>query len=123
MVKNAVEVLRSDAEGKQISVVFELPPGEVMIFDDPVRVEQVIWNLFSTALKFTPAGGCITVKVPTGETGATLEVTDTGIGIEQNFLHHIFDMFRQADARTTRQHGGLGIGLALVRHLVELHGR
>jgi len=122
MMKIAVEVLRSDAEGRQIDVVFEAPPGDVLVFADPVRVEQMIWNLFSNALKFTPAGGCITVKITTDETDAILEVADTGIGIEQSFLHHIFDMFRQADARTTRQHGGLGIGLALVRHLVDLHG-
>src|SRR3569623_914380 len=122
MMKIAVEVLRSDAEGRQIDGVFEAPPGDVLVFADPVRVEQMIWNLFSNALKFTPAGGCITVFITTDETDAILEVAETGIGIEQSFLHHIFDMFRQADARTSRQHGGLGIGLALVRHLVDLHG-
>jgi len=82
----------------------------------------VIWNLLSNATKFTPEGGSITVRVALKDFRVELEVTDTGEGIESAFLPYVFDRFRQGDSSTTRRHGGLGLGLSLVRHLVEAHG-
>jgi CheY-like chemotaxis protein len=89
---------------------------------DPARLQQVLWNLISNAVKFTPAGGRITVTVRRTESHVELAVTDTGIGISPEFLNHVFDRFRQADPSTTRRHGGLGLGLSIARHLTELHG-
>jgi CheY-like chemotaxis protein/anti-sigma regulatory factor (Ser/Thr protein kinase) len=85
-------------------------------------LQQIVWNLLANAIKFTPAGGRIEVKVERAASYLRLRVSDSGQGIGQNFLPFIFDRFRQADGTTTRQHGGLGLGLAIVRHLVELHG-
>jgi CheY-like chemotaxis protein len=91
-------------------------------FGDPGRLQQVVWNLLSNAIKFTPSGGRIEVKVERAEGQLQLRVSDSGCGIGSEFLPFIFDRFRQADGTTTRNHGGLGLGLAIVRHLVELHG-
>jgi CheY-like chemotaxis protein len=85
-------------------------------------MQQVVWNLLSNAIKFTPRGGRVEVTLGRHESHIELTVSDTGSGIDPEFLPHVFDRFRQADAGTTRQHGGLGLGLAIVRHLVELHG-
>jgi signal transduction histidine kinase len=85
-------------------------------------LQQVVWNLLSNASKFTPVGGLIVVSVVQNETTIQIEVSDTGPGISPEFLPHVFERFRQADGSTTRTHGGLGLGLAIVRHLVELHG-
>jgi signal transduction histidine kinase len=81
-----------------------------------------VWNLTSNAVKFTPFGGRVTIDVGTDDGHAELRVTDTGIGIPPTFLPYVFDKFRQADASFTRQHGGLGLGLAIARHLIEMHG-
>jgi signal transduction histidine kinase/ActR/RegA family two-component response regulator len=89
---------------------------------DPRRLQQVIWNLVSNAIKFTPRGGKIQVGLHRADSSAELTVADTGQGISPEFLPHVFDRFRQADGTSTRQHGGLGLGLSIVRHLVELHG-
>jgi signal transduction histidine kinase len=89
---------------------------------DPDRLQQVVWNLLSNAVKFTPASGEINVRLARVGTHAEVLVTDNGAGIAPEFLPFVFDRFRQGDATTTRQHGGLGLGLAIVRHLVELHG-
>jgi CheY-like chemotaxis protein len=93
-----------------------------VIAGDADRLQQVVWNLLSNASKFTPAGGTVSVRVNQDETHATIEIIDTGPGIAPEFLPHVFERFRQADGSTTRIHGGLGLGLAIVRHLVELHG-
>jgi signal transduction histidine kinase len=85
-------------------------------------LQQIIWNLLSNALKFTPAGGTVKVSVRREDEQVAIAVRDSGIGIEHDFLDHVFERFRQADATTTRQHGGLGLGLAIVKHLVEQHG-
>jgi PAS domain S-box-containing protein len=120
-VHGSVEALSPAAGGKQIHITVDAP-APVPIVGDPDRLQQVVWNLMSNALKFTPAGGQVTVAVGTDGDSAELQVTDTGMGIPEAFLPYVFDKFRQGDASFTRQHGGLGLGLAIARHLVELHG-
>ena len=93
-----------------------------MVSGDPDRLQQVIWNILSNAAKFTPAGGQVQIAVGQTNAHVEIEVKDTGPGIDPAFLPHVFERFRQADGTTTRMHGGLGLGLAIVRHLVELHG-
>jgi CheY-like chemotaxis protein/anti-sigma regulatory factor (Ser/Thr protein kinase) len=92
------------------------------IYADPDRLQQVVWNLLSNAIKFTPEKGQITIELETSKSETRVIVSDTGKGISPEFLPFVFDRFRQADGSTTRQHGGLGIGLSIVRHIVELHG-
>jgi len=89
---------------------------------DPDRLQQVVWNLLSNAIKFTPSGGSVRVRVRRANGHVDVVVEDTGAGIRPDFLPHVFERFRQSDSSSTRAHGGLGLGLALVRHLVELHG-
>ena len=89
---------------------------------DGNRLQQVVWNLLSNAVKFSPAGGEITVELLSLNSHVEIAVRDRGQGIPKEFLPHVFDRFRQADSSTTRQHGGLGLGLAIVRHLIDLHG-
>ena len=117
----AVEAIAPAAVAKKIHV--EVRAGApVGISADPARLQQVIWNLLSNAVKFTPSGGRVTVDVAAVDGHAELQVSDTGVGISRSFLPYVFDKFRQADASFTRQHGGLGLGLAIARHLIELHG-
>jgi PAS domain S-box-containing protein len=126
IVEAAIEACRpaADAKGVQLDRFLDASAGPVD--GDPDRLQQVVWNLISNAVKFTPRGGRAEVLLRRGGGGedATAEiiVSDTGHGIDPQFLPHVFDRFRQADATTTRQHGGLGLGLAIVRHIVELHG-
>ncbi len=96
--------------------------GRILVNGDPERLQQIVWNLLTNAIKFTPEGGKIEVRLLRVGSQAEIQVKDTGIGISPNFLPHVFDRFRQADSTTTRAHGGLGLGLAIVRHLVHLHG-
>ena len=117
----AVETVRPAAEAKGIKLETRLdtdPP----VLGDPDRLQQVAWNLLSNAIKFTPAGGCVTATLGRVGSDAVLRVEDTGIGIDAAFLPHVFERFRQHDSSTTRTHGGMGLGLAIVRHLVEAHG-
>ena len=93
-----------------------------MVNGDPDRLQQVIWNLLSNAVKFTPPHGTVRVTLARAATHLELRVADSGLGIKPEFLPHVFERFRQADSTTTRRHSGLGLGLAIVRHLVELHG-
>jgi len=117
----AVEAIVPAAVAKKIQV--EVQAGApVPISGDPARLQQVVWNLLSNAVKFTPSGGRVMVNVVPADDHAELHVTDTGVGIPRSFLPYVFDKFRQADASFTRQHGGLGLGLAIARHLIELHG-
>jgi CheY-like chemotaxis protein len=110
------------ANAKGLQIVATLDPETNPIEGDADRLRQVIWNLLSNAVKFTPRGGRIEVKLERRETSIEVLVTDTGRGIRAEFLPHIFERFRQADGSTTRGHGGLGLGMAIARHLVELHG-
>jgi signal transduction histidine kinase/ActR/RegA family two-component response regulator len=112
--------LAADAKGLQIEVI--LDPSVRHISGDANRFQQIIWNLLSNAIKFTPCGGRIEVRVERAETNVQIRVRDTGQGIPGDFLPFIFDRFRQADGTSTRKVGGLGLGLAIVRHLVDLHG-
>jgi PAS domain S-box-containing protein len=122
ILKSAVDSLRLVASTKQIVVTLSQEAAGTTIQGDPDRLQQVFWNLLSNAVKFTPAGGCVDVRMYKSETHVSVTVTDTGLGISSDFLPHVFDRFRQADSTSTRQHTGMGLGLAIVRHVVELHG-
>ncbi len=117
----AVDAITPAAIAKKIHVDVQAREP-VPISGDPERLQQVVWNLLSNAVKFTPPGGRVAVHVLAVDGLGELQVTDTGVGIPQSFLPYVFDKFRQADASFTRQHGGLGLGLAIARHLIELHG-
>ena len=123
VVQNAVETCRPAAEGKGIALRAVLDPLHgVVVTGDANRLHQVLWNLISNAVKFTPKGGRIQVLLERVNSHLELSVIDSGEGIAPEFLGYVFDRFRQADATTTRRHGGLGLGLAIVKQLVELHG-
>jgi PAS domain S-box-containing protein len=122
VVDAAIEAARTAAEARQLDLRVRAPADVLLVGGDAVRLEQVIGNLLGNAIKFTPAGGSITVSLRRDGGDAEITVADTGIGIAPDVLPHVFDRFRQADSSTTRRHGGLGLGLAIVRHLVELHG-
>jgi PAS domain S-box-containing protein len=118
----AVEAVRPAADAKGVHVQKVMDTGAVAIPGDPVRLQQVVWNLLSNAIKFTPRGGRVQIRSERVNSHLEIVVSDTGQGIAPDFLPHVFDRFRQADQKTSRQHGGMGLGLAIVRHLVELHG-
>jgi len=120
-VAAAVDTVRAVADAKGVTLHADFAPG-VMVEGDPHRLQQIVWNLLSNAVKFTPAGGDVFVTLREENAEAVIEVRDTGQGIEPAFMPHLFERFRQADSSTTRAHMGLGLGLAIVRHLVELHG-
>jgi signal transduction histidine kinase/CheY-like chemotaxis protein len=122
VTRAAINVVRPAADAKNISLDYGAEPGLGAISADSARIHQVIWNLLSNAVKFTPKGGQITVRIGQERSQVKVTVQDTGQGIHPEFLPRVFDRFRQADSSTTRNFGGLGLGLAIVRHLVELHG-
>lgn len=122
VVRAAVETVRPAAQTKNIALVLAAPDADVVISGDPDRMQQVIWNLLSNAVKFSDAGTEVRVGLTVDETSAHVSVSDRGRGIAPEFLPHVFDRFRQADAATTRRYGGLGLGLAIVKQLVEMHG-
>ncbi|HET7112622.1 MAG TPA: ATP-binding protein [Pyrinomonadaceae bacterium] len=122
VVNAALDAVRPALEAKDIRVEMQYEQNLRVIAGDADRLQQVVWNLLSNASKFTPAGGTVGIRVTEDETYATIEISDTGPGIAPEFLPHVFERFSQADGSTTRTHGGLGLGLAIVRHLVELHG-
>jgi PAS domain S-box-containing protein len=122
VVEAAVDTVRHAASAKSIDLRAEFEPGVGPVLGDPRRLQQVFWNLLSNAVKFTPIGGGVRVLVGGEGAHARITVTDTGPGIGPNFMPYVFDRFRQGDQSTTRVHGGLGLGLSIVRHLVELHG-
>jgi signal transduction histidine kinase len=118
----AIESLRPTAEARRILLHAETPRGIALASADPVRLQQVVWNVLSNALKFTPPGGRVDAQVTVDHGEAVVRVTDSGEGIAPEFLPYVFDRFRQEDADVTRTHPGLGLGLSLARHLAELHG-
>ena len=120
-INNATETVRADAEAKGITIEVEAPPEPLFVFGDLLRLEQIAWNLLSNSVKFTPAGGLVSVHVTEENGDVVVIVKDTGQGIEASFLPKVFEMFRQGDARASREHAGMGIGLALVQQLVQLH--
>jgi hypothetical protein len=132
VIEAAIESVRPQAQAKEIQLISCLSPQNIQVIGDAVRLQQVVWNLVSNAIKFTLKGGRVELKLErvegkAGEPGsrgacAQITITDTGIGIAPEFLPHVFDRFKQADSTTTRSYTGLGLGLAIVRHLVELHG-
>ncbi len=122
IVEAAVDALRPTADVKDIHLRTEFISGECLVKGDPNRLRQVIWNLLSNAIKFTPRGGTVNISLYCVESNARLTVSDTGEGISEAFLPYVFDRFRQAEGSISRKQGGLGLGLAVVRHLVELHG-
>ncbi|WP_072016170.1 PAS domain-containing protein [Leptolyngbya sp. KIOST-1] len=122
VIEAALETVRLSAQAKAIALHTEVDPAVGAIAGDYNRLQQIVWNLLSNAVKFTPEGGAVTVRLYRDGTCATLEVEDTGQGIRADFLPHVFEQFRQADSSSTRAFGGLGLGLAIVRYLSELHG-
>jgi PAS domain S-box-containing protein len=122
VIDAAIETLRPAAEAKNIHLEKFVDSNVGLIAGDSSRLQQVMWNLLSNALKFTPRDGTVRLSATQENANVLLTVSDTGSGIRPEFLAHVFERFRQADASTTRNHGGLGLGLSIVRHLVEQHG-
>jgi signal transduction histidine kinase len=110
------------AHGKGIAIDVSIDSHIPVIRADPDRVQQILWNLLHNGVKFTPAGGCVWVRAEPRGTAVHVDVTDNGQGIAPEFLPHVFERFRQADSSTTRRAWGLGLGLSIAKHLVELHG-
>jgi len=121
VVRAAVDSVRPAAEARMLKLTVDIS-GPLPMQGDPDRLQQVVWNLLSNAVKFTPPGGEVRVTATANDGTGVLTVQDTGVGIPTPFVPSLFERFRQADSSTTRRHGGLGLGLAIVRHLVELHG-
>src|SRR5262249_36993886 len=122
VIEQAVQTIHPAADAKGISIEANLPSEIGQITGDPTRLQQVIWNLLSNAVKFTPEGGRVEVGLERIDPHICIIVSDTGKGISPDFLPYVFDRFRQFDASSARRYGGLGLGLALVKYLVELHG-
>jgi CheY-like chemotaxis protein/anti-sigma regulatory factor (Ser/Thr protein kinase) len=122
VVVEAIDTVRATASAKGVRLQTIIDPLNAPVIGDPNRLQQVFWNLLSNAIKFTPKGGRVQVLLERVDSHVEVSIVDTGEGISPEFLPYIFDRFRQADASTTRRHGGLGLGLAIVKQLVELHG-
>ena len=121
VIEAAIDAVRPGLEAKQIDFKIDLGPRAFPVMGDPNRLQQIFWNLFSNAVKFTPKKGQVSVQIRAVDSQAHISITDSGIGIKAEFLPYIFDRFRQADGSTTRSQGGLGLGLAICRHLLDLH--
>jgi CheY-like chemotaxis protein len=122
IIQSVVDTMHPAVAAQAINLTVSLDSQDGLVFGSPDRLQQVIWNLVSNAIKFTPQGGQIQIRLEQVDSHVELKVIDSGIGINKQFLPYIFERFRQADASMTREHGGLGLGLAIVKSLVELHG-
>jgi len=122
VIEAAINAVRPTADAKGVRIDMEFDSAPLVVSGDANRLQQVIWNLISNAVKFTENGGRVTLGLHQVRSSVEIKVADTGQGISPEFLPYVFDRFRQADSTTTRQHGGLGLGLAIARHLVEIHG-
>ncbi|MGH2413551.1 MAG: PAS domain-containing sensor histidine kinase, partial [Microcystaceae cyanobacterium] len=122
VIEAAIHTMQPATAAKNIHLESVLSSDIGLVSGDMERLQQIIWNLLSNAIKFTPAGGRVEIRLERDNSHAQITISDTGIGIKHDFLHCIFDIFRQSDQSSTRLHRGLGLGLAIVRHLVELHG-
>jgi signal transduction histidine kinase/ActR/RegA family two-component response regulator len=122
LIEAALEAVRPAADAKKIELRAALDANAGPVAGDPHRLQQIVWNLLSNAIKFTPAGGRVEIQLKRLNSQAEIIVNDSGQGIPANFLPYVFERFRQADSTSARRHGGLGLGLAIVRHLVEMHG-
>jgi PAS domain S-box-containing protein len=122
IISQALDTVRPSADSKGVVVLTDLDSEAGQITGDPDRLQQVVWNLLSNAIKFTPGGGRVRIELRRAGAGVQIAVSDTGRGISPDLLPYVFDRFKQGDAEFSRRHGGLGLGLALVKHLVELHG-
>ncbi|TDU73160.1 hypothetical protein EI77_01628 [Prosthecobacter fusiformis] len=122
IINASIDAVRPQVETKNLNIVSILDPMAGPVRGDPARLQQVLWNLLTNAVKFTERGGKIEVALERVNSHVEITVSDNGVGIEPDFLPHVFDRFRQADSSMTRRHGGLGLGLAIVKNLVELHG-
>src|SRR5678816_1591538 len=122
VVKAAVDTVRNSAAARNIDLSMSLYPASLVVMGEPVRLQQIAWNLVSNAIKFTDPGGKVNVTTQRDGGHALLTVVDTGVGIAPEFLPHVFDRFRQADGSTSRRHGGLGLGLAIADALAKMHG-
>jgi signal transduction histidine kinase len=122
IIRSAQDSVHLAASAKNIQMDLDLSPLNETVYGDTNRLQQVVWNLLSNAVKFTPEGGRIAVRLKQTDGHVEIQVSDTGLGMSPEFLPYAFDRFRQADEATSRRKGGLGLGLAIVRHIVELHG-
>jgi signal transduction histidine kinase len=122
IVEGAIEIIRPIAESKQIDIRGNWAGEALHVSGDAPRLQQAIWNLLSNAVKFSGNGAIVEVRLEKSRDHARISVVDKGVGIEPDFLPHVFERFRQADGSSTRAYGGLGLGLAIVRHIVEMHG-
>ncbi|AFZ35205.1 PAS/PAC sensor hybrid histidine kinase [Stanieria cyanosphaera PCC 7437] len=122
VIRSAIATMQLAAEAKSIKIISTFAPNNEPVLGDPGRLQQIVWNLLSNAIKFTPEAGQVSIQLTTTSTYAQIQVQDTGKGIEPDFLPYVFELFRQAESSTIRKFGGLGLGLAIVRYLTELHG-
>jgi PAS domain S-box-containing protein len=122
VIDAAIETVRPAADAKNIHLEKHFDPAAGVVAGDPARLQQIIWNLLSNAIKFTPRDGQVSIRLARHDSQVAITVSDSGMGIQPEFITHVFERFRQADASTTRRHGGLGLGLSIVKHLVEQHG-
>ena len=122
VVTTVTSGLEPTARARAITISLEQPDGPIALLADATRLQQVVWNLLTNAIKFTPHGGRVRICIECRAGQAALIVSDNGVGISPEFLPHVFEMFRQAESAKNRRHGGLGLGLSIVRRLVELHG-
>lgn len=122
IVKAAIDTVRASAGARNIELSIDLCPSMLVVLGEPVRLQQIAWNMLSNAIKFTEPGGSVTIQTDADGAHARFTVSDTGVGIEPDFLPHVFDRFKQADGSTSRRHGGLGLGLAIADALAKMHG-